>query len=77
MTATLDTATHLVITAWTDHGKAPAYHKTRQATLRREWPSLAAALDGLAVIAVKSKDKEVQWEQLPLPDEFLPREPVR
>lgn len=70
-TATLDAARQ-VATAWTTHGKAPSYHRTMQAKLRREWPTLATTLDDLAsVIADKSKDKEVQgWEQLPLPDEL-------
>lgn len=75
MTATLDNATHLVIKAWTDHGKAPTYHKTMQAMLRREWPTLAHALDALAVLADKPKAKHIEgWEQLPLPDELLFRE---
>jgi hypothetical protein len=71
--ATLDHAARNVHTAWTDHGKAPSYHKTMRAKLHREWPTLATALDQLTEACVhvdKPKDKDVQWEQLPLPEEL-------
>ena len=36
-----------VIHAWTDPGERPIYHRAWQSRLRRDWPVLARALDGL------------------------------
>ena len=37
-----------VVAAWTNPGINPPYHRRAQAKLRREWPTLARALDRLA-----------------------------
>lgn len=37
-----------VIKAWTDAGPHPLHHREYQRELRREWPTLAKALDRLA-----------------------------
>jgi hypothetical protein len=34
--------------AWRVEGPNPGYHKHHQAKLRREWPTLATALDALS-----------------------------
>lgn len=41
-------AVERVLKAWTDPGPVPAYHRVAQDALRRDWPTLAAALDALA-----------------------------
>lgn len=34
-----------IIGAWVDEGPAPGYHREMQEKIRREWPTLADALD--------------------------------
>jgi len=41
-------AAEQVRAAWADPGINPPYHRRAQAKLRREWPTLARALDRLA-----------------------------
>jgi len=44
---TKDAEVAAVIKAWTDEGPYPLYHREHQRELRREWPTLAKALDRL------------------------------
>lgn len=37
-----------VAAAWNNPGRAPGHHRRMQAQLRREWPTLAAAVEDLA-----------------------------
>lgn len=37
-----------VLAAWANPGINPPYHRRAQAKLRKEWPTLARALDRLA-----------------------------
>lgn len=37
-----------IIVAWTDKGRVPRYHNEAMKSLRRDWPSLATAIDSLA-----------------------------
>ena len=39
----------LVVRAWLDEGRNPAYHRAMKRKLGREWPSLYAAIETLVL----------------------------
>lgn len=51
----MNPAVAAVLKAWTDPGPVPAYHRAEQQELLRVWPTLALALDELAVAAQEGK----------------------
>jgi hypothetical protein len=40
-------AVERIVKAWTDAGRAPAYHRACQQSLRDQWPTLAWAIEAL------------------------------
>lgn len=49
MTPQQDQAARKVVAALVEEGRSPAAHQAALRKLGREWPTLAAALDGLCV----------------------------
>lgn len=47
-----------VIEAWTNEGPYPAYHREHQRELRREWPTLAKALDRLTKTETRTRHRK-------------------
>lgn len=50
-------AVERVVQAWTDCGPVPAYHFAQQLRLRREWPTLASAIEELARQTQQEKEE--------------------
>lgn len=51
-----------VLAAWLDAGPAPSYHRAAQAKLRREWPTLARAIERLAADSATAGSRRQQAE---------------
>lgn len=55
-------STQATIDAWMQPGPHPAYHDAAKAQLRKQWPVLAKALDGLARRAeLKARFPQKDW----------------
>lgn len=51
----IDRSVDAVVRAWVVEGPSPSYHREKKAQLRREWPSLADAVEQLVSATTKSR----------------------
>ena len=51
-----------VVSAWTNAGPVPAFHLKHQTRLRREWPTLANAIDDLVNATTRQSKEKPQYE---------------